>query len=188
MKKYLIYLLIIIIFVGGFLTVAYFYPNIFSFSNKNNEAENANLSVNSLVNQVKTGNKNFNINVNLTPKKGKIEVNKSVTYKEVEFNILTADKAKEFEGLEAGENKTFVIVYLGKMANAKAADILPIVRNEIKLKSLENEYSVKQMNIVGTNSPEYAFSYLLFEVDENDKDFSLNFGSGDNLSSVSLGL
>jgi len=189
-KRYIIYAVVIVILVSGFLSLVYFYPEFLSFdkkSNTNTSNENINISLNA---NKTNENKNAGLatNLNISTKHGETDINKKVTYKEIEFNVLSADKKSSFESQEASENKDFIILYLDKITGKTVSEILSIVRSEVNLKSEDNEYNVKLMNIVGANSPEYASSYLVFEVNNDESDFTLNFGSGDSLKIISLSI
>lgn len=190
MKKYLILGLIVIIIVGGLLALFWFYPGLFPFGENLNEgAENSDLTPN--LNLSQTVNENTNktvVNLNISPPQGSLEVNKAVTYKEVEFKVLTAEKLSEFEKQKAGGGKTLVVLYLEKITGQDLTDIFSWLRNEVSLKNNKNQtYNLKMMSLAGENSPDYAASYLLFETAENDQGFILNFGRGDNLKSIDLG-
>jgi len=190
MKKYLILGLIAIIIVAGFLTIFWFYPGLFPFGENLNEGgKNSNLSPNLNVNQVANENTNKAVvNLNISQPKGSFEVNKAVTYKEVEFMVLTADKLAEFEKQKAGAGKTLVVLYLRKITGQNLTDLFSWLKNEVKLKNNKNEtYDLKMASFAGTSSPDYAASYLLFETAKNDLGFSLDFGSGDSLKSIDLG-
>ena len=171
--------------VGGFLSVFYFYPDLFNFGDGDEEAISSNDNANTNTTNINTSP---SINLNLSVRTGETEVNKSITYQDIIFKVMTADKKDNFESLTAEEYKTFIILYLDKINEKTAPEILPVVKNDVNLKSNENEYSVKTMNIAGANSADYATSYFIFEVNKDEGEFTLNFGAGDSLQTMEIGL
>lgn len=187
MKKYLFLALIVIVIVGGLLTLFWFYPGIFPFGKNNNESTqninqmNANSGANENTNKAA-------VNLNISLKKGSIDVNKSVTYKEVEFKVLTADKLDKFENQTAGAGKNLVVLYVQRIADSKITEIFSWLKNELKLKNDQGQdYALKSLSFVGESAPDYAASYFIFETGGQDKGFTLNFGSGDNFQNIDLG-
>ncbi|MFH1367260.1 MAG: hypothetical protein ABIH38_04745 [Patescibacteria group bacterium] len=188
MKKYLLLTVIVIIVVGGLLTLFWFFPGILPFGqNKNESANSGNLTDNVNLDQVANTNQEA-INLNLSLQTGTIEINKAVTYKEVEFNILSADKLNTFENQTAGEGKTLVVLYLQRISSRQLTEIFSWLRNEVKIKNNQaKEYALKSLNLAGESAPDYAASYLIFETGAADKGFSLNFGTANDLKTIDLG-
>ncbi|MFA5069978.1 MAG: hypothetical protein WC528_01740 [Patescibacteria group bacterium] len=188
MKKYIILGLIVIVVVAGLLALFWFYPGIFPFGqNKNSASQNTNLTANTNA----SVNQNTNtpaVNLNISLKTGSIQVNKAVTYRNIEFKVLTADKSSVFEKMEAGSGQTLVGLYLERITGGNIVDISSWLRTEIKLKNSQGrEFSLFGYNLPGGSAPSYSASYLVFETGQKDSGFSLNFGTGEAFQTIDLG-
>ncbi len=143
------------------------------------EAPSSNTNTNSVT--VANANRSF----------GALVVERETTYQDTPLAFTTASVGSEFYGISAGEGKQFVTLFLKPFADVdSASEFANVASRDLRLLASENRsYPVYETKVV---TPEqgasYDEGYLLFLVDENASDFSLQFGSGESAETLDLGI
>lgn len=138
-------------------------------------------------NTTTTTNTNDQVHVSLPPEAGDIAVNKSVTYKDVAIQVTTASKTTEYQTLKAATGKQFVVLFLAPTTTSSPEDILTWAQKDVRLVVGTTEIAPDTIQIVGAGSTEKAVGHLAFTVKDTDKNFTLQFGSGDAKKTLALG-
>jgi|GEM_PF-6713969 len=130
---------------------------------------------------------NTQVHVSLPPEAGDIAVNKSVTYKDVAIQVTTASKTTEYQTLKAESGMQFVVLFLAPTTTSTPEDIMTWAQKDVRLVVGTTEISPDTIQIVGAGSSEKAVGHLAFKVKTTDKNFTLQFGSGDAKKTLALG-
>lgn len=134
-----------------------------------------------------TTNTNEQVHVSLPPEAGDIQVNKSVTYKDVAIQVTTASKTTEYQTLKAESGKQFVVLFLAPTTTSSPEDILTWAQKDVRLVVGTTEIAPDTIQIVGAGSTEKSVGHLAFKVKDTEKNFTLQFGSGDAKKTLALG-
>lgn len=130
---------------------------------------------------------NTQVQVSLPPEAGDIPVNKSVTYKDVPVEVTTAAKTTEFQNKKAEAGTQYVVLYLAPTKASSPEEVLGWAQKDIRLVVDGREIVPDTVQIVAAASTEKAVGHFSFTVKDTDKDFTLQFGSGDAKKTIALG-
>jgi len=182
--KILLIILIVLVILLIAVTI-YFWPQVKDFSNQlMNKNKNNNFNVNNNTNI----NVNQTANLNISKEIGDIKIDKSITYKDIVFNLTTAEKTTEFHSTKAGSDKELVVLFIDKITQSSPAEVFTWIQQDVKLTSSQNnDYSINQLKITGKSAADYDTGYFVFETSNTENGFKLKFGQGDKQQIVDLG-
>jgi hypothetical protein len=145
---------------------------------KQDANENANANANANVNRAQ---------VSLPPDAGDIPVDKSTTYRDTSFKVTTASKTDEFHTKTAATGEQYVILFLAPTGSGSPAAIFDWISADARLLTGGREIAPSEVKLVSTDAAAGDSGYLWFTAKDGDKDFTLQFGTGDAKKTIALG-
>ena len=113
-------------------------------------------------------------------------VNKSITYRDLSFEVITAATLDAFHSQTAPDGKEYVVLFV-KPLGTDAASVSTWLLNEASLQTAAGTtYSVKEGEMAGPASPQDS-GYLWFVVDDGASQFSLVFKGDESEAKIDLG-
>lgn len=174
----LIVVLLIIVILGGLLYLLYY---------NQEEAVNTNVTEVSL-------NVNDTIEATLTEdnwapaETGDISASGSVTFRDTTFTITSAARKDAFRGGTAEDGKDFLVLYLREIPIAQHDAVLGWATAELHLTDSSGaSYAMERMKIISEYSDPAETGFFQFTVPEDASGFALQFGSGDEATTLDLG-
>ena len=136
-------------------------------------------------------NGNVNANTNTTYAapvvSGNIVLNKSVTYRDVTFMFETALATATYNGKTAGEGKRYVILFLKPFAAALKSDPATWAGTEVHLTpTAVDDLTYVPYEVSIPSSAGQRGGFFSFVVPDDQKDFSIVFGSGASTQSIAF--
>ncbi|MFA6512396.1 MAG: hypothetical protein WCV86_04720 [Patescibacteria group bacterium] len=120
--------------------------------------------------------------------RGDLTVNAEGTHNDVTFSFSTASRVSSFQGVDAEEGNEFVVVYFGTIPFADRDAVVQWLGKDVAIvDGAGTSYALQSFQVITEYSQPSETGFFQFAVPTGGSNYRIQFGEGEDATTVGLG-